>query len=164
MAEQDYIVDWKDPSSGLNYETLMVLTNHGGIENNFQENEGYGRIIFEENYTKKIVQFNLTFKKYVEKLTKITEIDAKNFYFLDTNEEFKGFEYITVIDKRNELSPMESEFKMESKKGIIAYEMVTTITPEMRELLNKMGETSYYETIEDKFFKKGEELFKYFAK
>mgnify|MGYP006999483295 FL=1 len=36
---QDYIFYWKDPSTGRNYEALMVLTNHGGKENNFQENK-----------------------------------------------------------------------------------------------------------------------------
>ena len=161
---QDYIFYWKDPSTGRNYEALMVLTNHGGKENNFQENKWYGRIIFEENNTKKIVQFNLTFKKYVEKLTKITEIDANNFYFLYTNEAFKAFEYIKVLDKDNDMSPMESELKIESKKGIIANVMVITITTEMRELYDKMGKTSSYENMVNNFFKKGEELFKYLVK
>ena len=97
------------------------------------------------------MQFNLTFKKYVEKLTKITEIDANNFYFLYTNEAFKAFEYIKVLDKDNDMSPMESELKIESKKGIIANVMVITITTEMRELYDKMGKTSSYENMVNNF-------------
>ncbi|OAB78920.1 hypothetical protein [Cochleicola gelatinilyticus] len=152
---QDITILWED-SKGKEYKALLVLENHGGIENDFQKNEGFGRIVFEENNKKRIVHLDLKYNRYIDRVYKITEISTVNSYFLDTKEPFEMYTF------KRKTTPDSSEFDMKSSQGVIDYSGVVIFTTEMRNTIKKLGMTEGLDELGEEYFEKDEKLKKAF--